>query len=113
MYHVVTCTKLGRPTVMIRVVECPMIDLEEMLDGDMGECLLCGMLSHVEVGKRRDYWKVLSSHEMVDEATIAAWDTVDAGLSEADFDWVGWKMAEQIVGYDSSRLSPRPVNQEA
>lgn len=111
MYHVVTCTKLGRHSKTIRVVECPMIDMQKMLDADMGECLLCGPLSHVELGKRRDYWKVLSSHEMVDEATIAAWDIVDAGLTCSDLSWL------EKVGtgrwYDSSKLSPRPVNQEA
>lgn len=69
MFHVVTCDK--RPRQTIRIVNAD--DIEAVMNRDMGECLLCGPCSHFELGPRKDYWTVHSSHVTEDEATKAAW----------------------------------------
>ena len=68
MYHVVSCSKYHTRTV--RLVTG---DRDKMLAGQMGECALCGPCSHVEMGKRADYWTVHSSHLTSEDATRAAW----------------------------------------
>ncbi len=73
MFHVIACRKYTQQT--IRLVNADSLD--DMLKGDMGECLLCGPCSHVELGPRKDYWTVLSSHDDEDSATVAAWESHD------------------------------------
>ena len=73
MFHVTTCSKFHTRT--IRIVESE--DMDKAMDGNMGECLLCGPCGHVEVGTRKQYWTVLSSHSDADDAATAAWDVVD------------------------------------
>ncbi|MCP4507214.1 MAG: hypothetical protein GY826_12605 [Fuerstiella sp.] len=83
MFHVISCRKFTRQT--LRIVNAT--NVEEMLDGDMGECLLCGICSHVELGPRRDYWTIHSSHETELQATAAAWAKLDReGLDELQYD---------------------------
>ena len=82
MIHVITCKKYSSQT--IRLVECPADQLEAVLDRDMGECSLCGPMSHVELGKRRNYWDVLSSHKSKEEATEAAWEIVEVSRTTPD-----------------------------
>ena len=83
MFHVITCKKYTRQTIRIVNVD----DIDSAMDGDMGECLLCGPCSHVELGRRKDYWTVHSSHVTELEATSAAWSKVDeAGLDSGRCD---------------------------
>lgn len=83
MFHVITCRKYTRQT--IRIVNAD--DVDAMLAGDMGECLLCGPCSHVELGPRKDYWTVHSSHDTELEATEAAWHKLEElGIDKGHYD---------------------------
>ena len=71
MYHILSCRKFSRQT--LRIVDTGETSIEAVMGAPMGECLICGPCSHVEVGQNSDYWTNHGGYETLEDATIAAW----------------------------------------
>ena len=75
MYHILSCRKFSRQT--LRIVDTGETSIEAVMGAPMGECLICGPCSHVEVGQSSDYWTNHGGYETLEDATIAAWEIAD------------------------------------
>ena len=76
MFHVMSCSKYRLKT--LRIVDLGECTVQRVIDQQMGECLLCGPCSQVEIGSRNGWWK---SHgegfPTAEEAAEAAWKLID------------------------------------